>query len=117
MVNVFKALVGKVQGDIAGYESLKVSVGQNIWLPQNVSELVKNECDQVYARIKSREAAMEDLGTAHIDDYETIQKEWEYELEIKSSIPAKYNTTAVTEETNPGKTPVDNNASGKSIQI
>lgn len=119
MVNVFKALVGKVEEDIAGYESLKVSVGQNIWLPQNVSELVKNECDQVYARIKSREAAMEDLGSAHIDDYETIQKEWEYELEIKSSIPAKYSTTAtttVTEETNPEKTPVDNNASGKSIQ-
>ena len=111
MVNVFKALVGKVQGDIAGYESLKVSVGQNIWLPQNVSELVKNECDQVYARIKSREAAMEDLGTAHIDDYETIQKEWEFELSLKQ----KYSSTQDNTQ-NPTITPVDNNAQGKSIQ-
>ena len=76
-----------------------------------MSELVKNECDQVYARIKSREAAMEDLGTAHIDDYETIQKEWEFELSLKQ----KYSSTQDNTQ-NPTITPVDNNAQGKSIQ-
>ena len=54
---------------------------------------------------------MEDLGTAHIDDYETIQKEWEFELSLKQ----KYSSTQDNTQ-NPTITPVDNNAQGKSIQ-
>lgn len=125
LVNVFKALVGKIEGEPSEYEKMRVSVGQNIWMPQNIAEQVKNECDQVYARIKSREAAMEDLGSQHVGDYGKIKEEWEYELRIKSEIPAevkaKYGDTGNTgtgegEESNPSKPGVDNNSPGRTIQ-
>lgn len=110
MVNVFKALVGKVEGDVARYEALKVSVGQNIWIPQNTAELISNETDQVYARIKSRAAAMQDLGSQHTGDYDQIMKEWETELALKS----KYSASS-DDDTNPNAPKIDNNASGTSI--
>ena len=124
IVNVCKALVGKIEGETSEYEKLRVSVGQNIWMPQNVAEKVKNECDQVYARIKSREAAMEDLGSQHVGDYGKIKEEWEYELQIKAEIPAKVKAqygnsdsdTTTTDDDNPSKPGVDNNSPGRTIQ-
>lgn len=74
------------------------------------------ETSAVYARIKSRKAAITDTGNSHIDDYEVINKEWEDELDMKARIPAKYKEQASEEiDNNPNKPDIDNNDSGKSI--
>lgn len=107
---VFKSLVGKVEGDVVGYDKMRISVGQNIWIPQNAAEALKMELDSVYGRIKSRRAAIQDSGNSHKNDYEQIEKEWEEELAMKQ----KYGTKSDFDESNPAD--VDNNAPGKSIQ-
>ena len=100
---------------------MRISVGQEVWIPQNEAEALKMELDSVYGRIKSRKAAMEDAGNSHKGDYERIQKEWEEELRMKAEEPAKakakYGVDTGSQEdsiANPAK--VDNNAPGKSIQ-
>lgn len=121
MMLVFKALVGKVEGEVERYSALRVSVGQNVWIPQNAAETLKMELDQVYARVKSRKSAMEDIGNTHKGDYDKITQEWEEELTMKADIPAKakakYDTSGDNDDEpkdNPAN--VDNNAPGKSIQ-
>lgn len=110
MMLVFKALVGKVEGDIQGYSNMRISVGQNIYIPQNSAEALKMELDQVYGRVKSRKAAMQDIGNSHKGDYDLIEKEWESELEMKQ----KYSAKSDFDDTNPAN--VNNQAPGKSIQ-
>ena len=125
MMLVFKALVGKVEEDPSGYSKMRISVGQNIWIPQNAAEALKMELDSVYGRIKSRRAAMEDAGNSHKGDYEQIRREWDEELTMKAEAPAKakakygntsdsYDNAAEEPKGNPAK--VTNQASGKSIQ-
>lgn len=122
MVEVFKRLVGKVEGDPIGYGSLRISVGQKIWIPQNRAEEVDTTCKMVYARVLSRESAISELGLNYIGDYDKINEEWEEELEMKARIPAEVKAEIggggeqVEEEPNPDKTGVDNNDKGKSIQ-
>lgn len=121
MMLVFKALVGKVEGEVKRYSDLRVSVGQNIFLPQNAAEALKMELDQVYARVKSRKSAMEDLENAHKGDYARIKREWEEELTMKAEAPAKakakYNVdTEEPEEPKDNPGDVNNQAPGKSIQ-
>lgn len=121
---VFKALVGKVEGDPKGFSEMRISVGQSIYLPQNEAEALKMELDQVYARTKSRKSAMEDIGNTHKGDYETIEKEWLDELTMKAEAgpkaKAKFGDTSDTfgsdddAKDNPAK--VNNQAPGKSIQ-
>lgn len=117
---VFKDLVGKVEGDISGYSMMKISVGQNIWIPQNAAESLKMELDQVFARVKSRRAAIQDIGNTHKGDSEQIKKEWEEELTMKAEIPAaakaKYGESGETEEPKTNPADVNNQAPGKSIQ-
>ena len=128
LMDVFKALVAKIEGDDDGrITKLRLSVGQEIWIPQNDSERIKNELDQVYARVKSRKAAMADIGNNHLDDEKQIIEEWEQELDLKARVPAvakaeveqKYGTASevidVVDENNPNQPKVDNNASGKSV--
>lgn len=124
MMLVFKALVGKVEGDPKRYSEMRISVGQNIWIPQNAAEALKMELDQVYARVKSRKSAMEDIDNTHMGDYEQITKEWEEELTMKAEAgpkaKAKFGDTSSTfgnddePKNNPGD--VNNQAPGKSIQ-
>lgn len=122
MVEVFKRLVGKVEGNPLEYADLRVSVGQRIWIPQNRAEEVDTTCKLVYARLISRNSGIAEVGLSYINDYEQIQKEWEQELEMKSRIPAEVKAKfgeseeQVEEEPNPDKTGVDNNDKGKSIQ-
>lgn len=118
---VFKALVGKVEEDPIGYSKMRISVGQDVWIPQNAAEALKMELDQVYARVKSRKSAMEDIGNTHKGDYDKVNEEWEEELKMKSEIPAeakaKYGVDGGSDDEpkqNPGD--VNNQASGKSIQ-
>lgn len=107
---VFKALVGKVEEDVTGYADLKISVGQQIYVPQNKAEALKMELDSVYGRIKSRKAAIIDAGNTHKGDYEQILDEWRQELAMKQEYGAKLDDG----KSNPAD--VDNNAPGKSIQ-
>lgn len=129
LVEVFKRLVGKVEGQVGDFAGLRVSVGQNIYIPQNDQERTKIVLDKVYARVLSRKAAMTELESPYVGDYEQINKEWREELDIKARVPAeakaqideKYGITSseevvVEEEGNPNKTPVDNNSKGKTIQ-
>lgn len=121
MMLVFKALVGKVEGDVKRYSEMRISVGQEIFVPQNEAEALKMELDQVYARVKSRKSAMQDIGNAHLGDDKQIENEWEWELTKKAEAPAaakaKYGVDGGGEDEpkdNPGK--VTNQAAGKSIQ-
>lgn len=87
VVEVFKHLVAKIEGngDIA---TMRTSCGVDFWIPQNDSEVLKRELDQVSYRVKSRKAAMADIGSQHIEDYEQILKEWKEELDLKARVPA-----------------------------
>lgn len=121
MMLVFKALVGKVEQEPTRYAALRISVGQNIFIPQNESELLKMELDQVYARVKSRKAAMEDIENAHKGDYDRIREEWQEELTMKAEAPAaakaKYGVdVAETDDSKQNPADVTNQAAGKSIQ-
>ncbi len=131
MVDVFKHLVAKIEGkgEIA---TMRTSCGVDFWIPQNDSEVLKRELDQVAARVKSRQAAMADINNAHLEDYEQIEKEWREELRMKAEIPAeakakvekKYGEPTevidVNEEGNnkavKPANPVDKRLSGRSIQ-
>lgn len=129
MVEVIKCLVAKIEGngDIA---TMRTSCGVDFWIPQNDSETLKRELDQVAYRVKSRKSAMSDIGNNHIEDYEQILNEWREELDMKSRIPAvakaevqaEYQepeeTIEVDENTDPEIKPtnsIDNSAKGKSI--
>ena len=122
LMELFKRLVGKFEGDPIGYGQMRLSVWQKIWIPQNESERVKIEIDQVMAKVKSRKAAMQDIGNSYKGDYEQIQKEWEEELRIKAEIPAevkaKYGDTSEGEdERKDGEEilKVDNRLPGKTV--
>ena len=104
LVEVFKRLVGKAEGDISRYGDLRISSGQNIWIPQNESERIKMELDQYYAGVKSRKATMADIGNSHLGDAEQIMKEKEEE----KALDAKYKTT--TEVNDPNVPHVTNQA-------
>lgn len=101
LVEVFKRLVGKAENDISRYGDLRISSGQNIWLPQNEAERVKIELDQYYAGVKSRKATMSDIGNSHLGDADQIMKE----KEADKALDAKYKTETVVEDPNvPGVT-------------
>lgn len=123
IVEVFKRLVGKVEGEIERYGKLRISCGLDVWLPKNEAERVDMVTARVYARILSRKAAIQELGNQYRGDFEQIQKEWEDEIRMKAEIPAeaeaKYGTagTTVREDDNPN-TPaisITNQAAGKTI--
>ena len=128
MVDTFKALVAKVEGD-GKILTMRTSCGCDFWIPQNDSEVLKRELDQVTYRVKSRKAAMSDIGNAHIEDYEQILREWSEELDMKARVPAEAKAEVEKKYGEPqekievveeGGTPkpenhIDNNAKGKSI--
>lgn len=128
LVEVFKHLVAKVETeDKDAYTTLRTSVWQEIYLPEDESAKVKMELDKMYARAQSRKATMSNLGNAHINDEAQIMEEWKEELRIKARIPAeekalierKYSepdeVIEIDEGNNPDKPKIDNNASGKSV--
>lgn len=96
LVEIFKRLVGKVEGNIPRYGDLRISCGQNIWIPQNESERIKMELDQYYASVKSRKATMSDIGNSHLGDAEQIMKE----KEAEKALDAKYGSKSETNDPN-----------------
>ena len=121
MVEVFKRLVGKVEGNPLSFADLRVSVGQKIWIPQNRAEEVDSALKMVYAHCLSREAFAQEIGLSYINDTEQILKEWEEEIRMKAEIPAQVkkeyevDTPSVSDDDNPYSPNIDNNASGKSM--
>lgn len=109
LVKVIKRLVGKIEGNIQKFAELRTSVWQEIWIPQNEKELTDIVTSKVYARVLSRRAALNELGSQYKGDYEQIQKEWEEELAMKH----KY--SGASDDPNPDEPNVDNNDDGKSI--
>lgn len=125
LVDVFKALVAKIEGN-GKIATMRTSCGSDPWIPQNDSEVLKRELDQVYARVKSRKSAMSDIGNNHVEDYEQIKTEWREELEMKAKIPAEAKAeveektgepteTIKVEENNPNTPKINNSDKGKSI--
>lgn len=125
LVDVFKALVAKIEGN-GKIATMRTSCGSDPWIPQNDSEVLKRELDQVYARVKSRKSAMADIGNNHVEDYEQIKNEWREELEMKAKIPAEAKAeveektgepteTIKVEENNPNTPKINNSDKGKSI--
>ena len=129
MVEVFKALVAKIEGD-SDYTKIRTSIESITWIPQNTAELIDNTCKLVYAGVISKEDAASEVDLQYPDSAETIRKEAEEELYRKTYIPLKakaeakeeFGLTDVAEDVivsekddNPGKPNVDNNASRKSI--
>lgn len=133
MVEVFKALVAKVEED-DNFTEIRTSVQQRIWVPQNIAENVDNTTKLVYAGILSRKDGASEVDLQYPDSEETIAKEQEAELFRKTFIPLKAKAEAtkefgptdtandiiVTEEDdNPDKAEkspkVDNNASRRDI--
>lgn len=121
MVKVFKTLAGKAEGNISKYADLRTSIWQEIWIPQNEQEQNQMIIDKVYARVLSRKAALNELGSQYKGDYAQIDKEWREEIDMKARIPAEinaeYNTNIEVQDDdpkNPAKT--DNRNKGKTIQ-
>lgn len=129
MVEVFKSLVAIVEIENGGEKiaTMRTSCGCDFWIPQNDSEALKRELDQVAYRVKSRKAAMSDIGNVHLEDYEQIIQEWREELDLKARIPAEAKAKVDkeygisvdnSEHTDSSINPVpniDNSAQGKSI--
>lgn len=122
-LKVFKRLVGKIEGDLDGYEKLRISVWQKVWIPQNEKEQTEIVTQKVYARVLSRKAALNELGSQYKGDYAQIDKEWREELQMKAEIPAKVNaeygssnsSSTGGEDTNPYAPKINNQDPGKTI--
>lgn len=83
LVTVFKYLVAKVEGD-PEYASLRTSITQNIWVPQNFSENVENTCKLVYADVLSRENARHEIDTNYPDDMAMVMQEKEDKIYLET---------------------------------
>lgn len=130
-VEVFKELVAKIEGN-GKIATMRTSCGLNYWIPQNDTEALKRELDQVYARVKSRRAAMADIPNSHKEDYQQILKEWKDEIQMKAEIPAEVaaeygetepnsvnlrsNDNPSGDERNPDRPGVNKSAAGRSIE-
>lgn len=126
LIEVFKALVAKIEGN-SEYAKCRTSCGVDFYIPQNDAEVLKMELDKVYAKVKSRKAAISDTDNGHLEDYEQIKREWEEELEMKARIPAEAKAKVeeeyqepqevieIEEENNPTKPGVDKNMKGRTI--
>lgn len=88
MVEVFKALVAKVEGN-GDYTQIRTCVQQRIWVPQNISENVDNTTKLVYAGILSKKDGASEVDLQYPDSEETIRREQEEELYRKTFIPLK----------------------------
>lgn len=105
MVEVFKALVAKIEGN-GDYTKIRTSVEQRIWVPQNISENVDNTTKLVYAGILSRKDGASEVDLQYPDSEEQIRKEQEEELYRKTYIPLKAKAKA-TEDFGPTDTAED----------
>lgn len=86
MVEVFKALVAKIEGDDV-YTKIRTSIEPITWIPQNTAELIDNTVKLVYAGVLSKEDAASEVDLQYPDGMKSIIKEQEDELYRKTFIP------------------------------
>lgn len=136
LMNVFKYLVGRVEGDVASYAQLKMSIYPDFWIPNNVSEEIENTTKLVYAGILSQENARNELSLQYLNDAKKTIEEKERDLYLKTFIPLKAKAEAEAQfgtsegepssegnededknepSDNPYKPGIDNNMNRKSI--
>lgn len=125
-VTTFKHLVAKVE-DEPKYATLRTSITQNVWIPQNFSENVENVTKMKYAGMISAENGRHELDINYPDDMKRVINELAQDLYLKAYIPLmakgeaekEYgpadtaNDVIVAEQDNPKKPGVDNNATNK----
>lgn len=126
VVTVLKHLIAKIEND-EKYTKLRVSITQNIWIPQNFSENVENITKMKYAGILSAENSRHELNMNYPDDMNIVRKEAEEDLYRKAYVPLKAKAEAekefgitataddivVKEDDNPMKPGVTNQATNK----
>lgn len=124
-VTVLKNLVAKIEKD-PNYATLRTSITQNIWIPQNFSENVENVTKMKYAGILSAENSRHELDMNYPDDMAIVRKEADEDLYQSTYVPLKakadaekeFGVTAtsddiVVEEKENQYNKVDNNATRK----
>lgn len=132
MVEVFKALVAKIEGD-GDYTKIRTSIEPITWIPQNTAELVDNTTKMVYAGMLAAEDGASECDLQYPDGAKTIAKEQEEKIYRETYIKLKAEAQArkdfgleataedivVSEDDNPDKATkspkVDNNAANKGI--
>lgn len=132
MVEVFKALVAKIEGD-GDYTKIRTSIEPITWIPQNTAELVDNTTKMVYAGMLAAEDGASECDLQYPDGAKTIAREQEEKIYRETYIKLKAEAQArkdfgleatakdivVSEDDNPDKAEkspkVDNNAANKGI--
>lgn len=132
LMNCFKHLVAKVE-EKPEIAKLRISVGQNIWIPANRGEQVEQGTKLLYAGALSAEALTHELDLQYPNDMEQIKKEAEEKIyretyiRLKAEAQARKdfgmeetaNDVVVDKETNQAekdaKPKVDNNADRKDV--
>lgn len=79
LMHCFKYLVAKVEGrpELA---SVRISVGQNIWVPTNRGELVDQTTKLLYAGMISAESGAQEIDLQYPNDMERIEREQEAKI-------------------------------------
>jgi len=98
VVSIFKEIVGLIEQDTMGYSKMKLSFEPQVFVPSNEMEVSSIVTNQVYARVLSRETAVNELERAGVGEWEKIKKEWDEEI------------ARGADETNPVLPNIDNNA-------
>lgn len=88
LIEVFKALVAKIESD-GEYTKLRTSCGINIWLPKNMTEKVDYVTKLVYAGIISKENARVECDLQYVDDADLVRRESDDDLYNKAFVPLK----------------------------
>jgi hypothetical protein len=89
MMNVFKELVGQVEGEPTKFSKLRVSIAPDFWIPNNTSEEIENTCKLVYAGILSQENARNYIDLQYINDSKIVNQEKELDLFRSTYVPLK----------------------------
>jgi hypothetical protein len=98
VVSIFKEIVGLIEQDTMGYSKMKLSFEPQVFVPSNEMEVASIVANEVYARVLSRETAVNELERAGVGEWERIKKEWAEEIARGAN------------ETNPALPNIDNNA-------
>lgn len=88
LMQCFQYLVAKVEGN-PEIAKLRISVGQNIWIPANRGELVEQTTKMLYAGMISSEASTHELDLQYPNDMEQIKREQEDKIYRETYIKMK----------------------------
>lgn len=88
LMRCFQFLVAKVEKD-PEIAKLRISVGQNIWIPANRGELVEQTTKMLYSGMLSAEAATHEVDLNYPNDMEQIRREQEDKIYRQEYIKLK----------------------------